>query len=153
MSITSRCTECGAESSGSGGIAHATTCSAITLEPKLNYGQRAPAIELKFGSEVERKKFMKQLKGQAGGNGLVGVDFGRSTEPVESAQPNTIDSPQEGADLGASARSDEAKTALSRQVATSISGAYHDGYRDGYQTAKHEFEAQSIRKLENEKYQ
>jgi hypothetical protein len=70
-----------------------------------------------------------------------------------SDPPSTIDSPQEGADLGASARSDEAKTALSRQVATSISGAYHDGYRDGYQTAKHEFEAQSIRKLENEKYQ
>jgi hypothetical protein len=31
---------------------------------------------------------------------------------------NTIDSPQEGADLGASARSDDAKTALSKQVAT-----------------------------------
>lgn len=32
--------------------------------------------------------------------------------------PTTIDSPQEGADLGASARSDEAKTALGKQVAT-----------------------------------
>lgn len=93
MSITSRCTECGSESSGTGGIVHATTCSAVSLTPKLRYGQMAPAIELKFGSKAEQKKFMRNLKkGSIGGTSLVATDSGKNTAPVESAPvtPNPI---------------------------------------------------------------
>lgn len=62
MSITSACTECGAESSGTGGIVHATTCSAVSLAPQVGYGLKPPAIELKFGSKAEQEKIMANLK-------------------------------------------------------------------------------------------
>lgn len=91
MSITSRCTECGAESGGSGGIVHATTCSAISLTPKLNYGQQAPAIEIKFGSKAEQEAFHRKL---AKGNGL--VSYGSDTtssvaNPPKSPPTNSED--------------------------------------------------------------
>lgn len=88
MGITSRCTECGSESSGTGGIVHATTCTMTLLSPQsgLDY-LRPPAIELKFGSQAEQEKFMTNLSGTLGGNDLVATDLSQD-EPVKSAIPS-----------------------------------------------------------------
>ena len=85
MGIKSRCTECGAESSGSGGIVHAMTCTAALLEPKIGYGMRPPATELVFDTPEEQEAFMKKLKGSSGAFSV----HANTTAKSELAQPKS----------------------------------------------------------------
>jgi len=65
MSITIRCTECGVTSQD-GLLSHLDTCSANKFLPIIGHGMMPPATELVFGSEAERKKFMRNLNKPGG---------------------------------------------------------------------------------------